>query len=51
MDNSSLKNLLKILSKMDKKDIEKGLEKAKQVLNNNDSSEIINNLKEKEGKN
>lgn len=45
MDNSSLKNLLKILSKMDKKDIEKGLEKAKQVLNNN-SDEIINNLKE-----
>ena len=37
--------LLNMLSKMDKKDLEKGIAQAKQILNSNDKNDIIDNLK------
>lgn len=45
MNNMDLKNLMNILSKMDKKDIEKGINQAKQVLNQGNPSDILDNLK------
>ncbi len=37
--------LLNMLSKMDKKDLEKGLEQANKILNSKNKDEIINKLK------
>ena len=37
--------LLNMLSKMDKKDLEKGLEQANKILKSNNKEEIINQLK------
>ena len=45
-NNLDVNALLNMLSKMDKKDLEKGLNKAKQMLNSNDKNNIINNLKD-----
>ncbi len=45
MDNMDMAKLMSILSKMDKKDLEAGLEKANQVLNSKDKDNILNNLK------
>lgn len=44
-NNSNMQMLLNMLSKMDKKDLEKGLAQAKQILNSNDKNDIIDNLK------
>lgn len=37
--------LMSMLSKMDKKELEQGLNKMSQMLKNNDASTIINQLK------
>lgn len=37
--------LLNMLSKMDKKDLEKGIEQANKILNSKNKDEIINQLK------
>ena len=37
--------LLNMLSKMDKKDLEKGIEQANKILNSKNKDEILNNLK------
>ncbi len=44
-NNSNMQMLLNMLSKMDKKDLEKGIAQAKQILNSNDKNDIIDNLK------
>ena len=45
MDNMDMAKLMSILSKLDKKDLEAGLEKANQILNSKDKDNILNNLK------
>ena len=45
MDNMDMAKLMSILSKLDKKDLEGGLEKANQILNSKDKDNILNNLK------
>ena len=37
MDNFDLNKLLSIISKMDKKELEENINKAKQILENNDN--------------
>ena len=44
-NNNNMDMLLNMLSKMDKKDLEKGLEHANQILNSKNKEEIINQLK------
>lgn len=44
MNNFELNKLMSVLSKMDKKDLEKGIEKAQEVLKTKDANTIINNL-------
>ena len=44
-NNSNMQMLLNMLSKMDKKDLEKGIAQAKQILSSNDKNDIIDNLK------
>ena len=43
-NNLDMASLMSMLSKMDKKDIEAGLKKANQILQNNNKNEIIKNL-------
>ena len=50
MNNINMNMLLNILSKMDKKDLEKGIEQANQILNSKDKNEIINKLKNNNNK-
>ena len=45
--NNNMNMLLNMLSKMDKKDLEKGLEQANKILNSKNKDEIINELKDK----
>ena len=45
-NNMNMNMLLNILSKMDKKDLEKGLEQANKILNSKNKDEIINKLKD-----
>lgn len=45
--NMNMNILLNMLSKMDKKDLEKGLEQANKILNSKNKDEIINQLKDK----
>ena len=46
MDEKNMNLLLNMLSKMDKKDLEKGIERATQILNSNIHKEdILNQLK------
>lgn len=45
MNNLNMNMLLNMLSKMDKKDLEKGIEQANQILNSKNKDEIINKLK------
>lgn len=48
MNNNDINTLLEMLSKMDKQDLEKGINQAKQVLNNTQNPEnILKNLKNK----
>ena len=41
----NMAQLMSILSKMDKKDLEQGLNKMNQMLKNNDVNSIINQIK------
>ena len=43
--NMNMAQLMAILSKMDKKDLEQGLNKMNQMLKNNDVNSIINQIK------
>ena len=45
MDNMDMAKLMSILSKLDKKDLEKKIKKANQILNSKDKDNILNNLK------
>lgn len=45
MDNLDMQKLMNMLSKVDKKDLEKGIEKANQIINSKDRDSIINELK------
>ena len=45
MNNMNMNILFNMLSKMDKKDLEKGIEQANKILNSKDKDEIINKLK------
>lgn len=44
-NNLDVNELMAMLSKMDKKDLEQGLAKASQILNSKDSNNILNQLK------
>lgn len=44
-NNLNMTELMSMLSKMDKKELEQGLNKMSQMLKNNDASAIINQLK------
>ena len=45
MNDNNMNMLLNMLSKMDKKDLEKGLEHAHQILKSKNKDEIINQIK------
>lgn len=45
MGNIDIKNLMKMLSKMDKKELENGISKAKQILNQDNATDILSELK------
>ena len=45
MNNMNMNMLFNMHSKMDKKDLEKGIEQANKILNSKDKDEIINKLK------
>ncbi len=45
MNNANMNMLLNMLSKMDKKDLEKGIEQANKILKSNNKDDIINQLK------
>lgn len=44
MNNLDINQLMSMLSKMDKKDLEKGLAQASQILSSNNKNEILKNL-------
>lgn len=44
MGNIDIKNLMKMLSQMDKKDLEKGITQAKQILNQENANDILSGL-------
>ena len=44
-NNMNMAQLMSMLSKMDKKDLEQGLNKMSQMLKNNDVNSIINQIK------
>ena len=44
-NNIDVSKLLEALSKMDKKDLEKGIEQANQILNSKNKNEILDKLK------
>lgn len=43
-NNIDMGSLMNILSKMDKKDLEKGIQKANEIMNSKDRDKIINDL-------
>lgn len=43
--NMDMASLMSMLSKMDKKDLEEGLNKVSQMLNSKDADKIINEIK------
>lgn len=45
MNNIDMNMLLNMLSKMDKKDLEKGMAEANKILNSKNKEDIINQLK------
>lgn len=45
MENMDISELMKMLSKMDKKDLEKGLSQASKILNSPKAEQIINEIK------
>ena len=44
-NNMNMNMLFNMLSKMDKKDLEKGIEQANKILNSKNKDEIMNQLK------
>jgi len=44
MNNLDINQLMSMLSKMDKKDLEKGLSQASKILNSSTKEEILKNL-------
>ncbi len=44
-NNMNMAELMAMLAKMDKKDLEQGISKVSQMLKNNDTDSIINNIK------
>ena len=50
MNNNNMNMLLNMLSKMDKKDLEKGLEQANQILKSKNKDEIIKQIKNNNNK-
>ena len=46
-NNMNMAELMAMLAKMDKKDLEQGISKVSQMLKNNDTDSIINNIKKK----
>ncbi len=44
MNNMNMNMLLNMLSKMDKKDLEKGIEQANKILNSKNKNQIIEEL-------
>lgn len=45
MNNMNMNMLFNMLSKMDKKDLEKGIKQANKILNSKDKDQIIDKLK------
>ena len=45
MNNLDVNELMKMLSQMDKKDLEKGLSQASKFFNSPDADKIINNIR------
>ena len=45
MNNLNMSMLLNMLSKMDKKDLEKGIEQANKILNSKNKDKIIDQFK------
>lgn len=45
MNNMNMNMLLNMLSKMDKKDLEKGIEQANKILNSKSKNQIIDQIK------
>ncbi len=43
--NMNIAQLMSMLAKMDKKDLEQGISKVSQMLKNNDTNSIINEIK------
>lgn len=46
-NNINMAELMSMLSKMDKKDLEQGINKMSSMLKNNDVNSIINQIKKK----
>lgn len=44
-NNFDVKQLMNMLSKMDKKDLQNSIQKANEIMNSNNRDEIINELK------
>lgn len=44
-NNMDMAKLMSLLSKVDKKDLQKGIEKANEIMNSKDKENIINELK------
>ena len=47
MNNMDINKLMEMLSKMDKKDLEKGMNQAAQILKNRNKDEILKKLNRK----
>ena len=47
-NNLDMAKLMNMLSKMDKKDLEAGLNKVNQILSSKDADKIINEIKKKQ---
>ena len=45
MGNINVNDLIKLLANMDKKDLEKGISQASQILNSPDAEGILNQIK------
>lgn len=46
-NNIDMNQLLSMLSKMDKKDLQKGMEQASKILNSNNKDDILKNFNER----
>lgn len=45
--NFNMKDIMNMLSKVDKKDLENSIKKANEIMNSNNKDEIINEIKKK----